>query len=180
VFREGKNFIDETANEYSEGRLVVAAFHSLTKRGRARWLVLCRPCNVTFVVEGSNLRRGTTTRCPVCSRARRLATLKEILKMQREVIDEIGNVYGRLTVISFEEVRNVGKCRYAFWLCQCSCGSPLKAISGAALRKGNTKSCGCLRQDRSAENILVNRENSPAVIKGRSAANKENQNGKAS
>jgi uncharacterized paraquat-inducible protein A len=77
VFREGRNFIDETGKEYSEGRLVVAGFHTLTKRGRARWLVLCRPCNVTFVVEGSNLRNGQTTRCPRCYRARKIEVCRE-------------------------------------------------------------------------------------------------------
>jgi hypothetical protein len=96
------------------------------------------------------------------------------------VKDERFKTYGRLYVIEFAELRSVGKHRKAFWICQCACGSPLKAVCGEALRSGNTVSCGCVSRIRAAENILVNRENSPAVIKGRSAANKENQNGKTS
>jgi hypothetical protein len=97
-----------------------------------------------------------------------------------QISDERGKTYGHLYIHDFAFLRQVGKHRKSFWWAQCSCGSPLKAICGEALRTGNTVSCGCVSRIRAAENILVNRENSPAVIKGRSAANKENQNGKAS
>lgn len=51
-----------------------------------------------------------------------------------------GNKYGKLTVISFVDVKN----KKAYWLCECDCGNIVE-ISGIALRNGNTKSCGCLK-----------------------------------
>ena len=58
-------------------------------------------------------------------------------------INEIGNVYGRLTVI---EEAGKNKENRTLWLCQCECGNK-KIIPGTNLRKGTTKSCGCLSKD---------------------------------
>ena len=55
--------------------------------------------------------------------------------------NEIGNVYGILTVLSREENDKNGKAR---WLCQCECGKQI-VVHGTALRCGNTTSCGCRR-----------------------------------
>jgi hypothetical protein len=51
-------------------------------------------------------------------------------------IDELGNRYGRLTVI-----KDLGS---GYWLCKCKCGGTTKT-RGYSLRKGGTRSCGCLR-----------------------------------
>ena len=58
------------------------------------------------------------------------------------VKDITGNVYGRLTVVSLEELRR-GK---AFWRCQCECGNT-SVVAGDKLRRGITKSCGCLQNE---------------------------------
>lgn len=58
--------------------------------------------------------------------------------MGSRVIDETGNVYGRLTVLHRSGSRN-GK---AELLCRCECGN-LHKVCGKELRIGNTKSCGC-------------------------------------
>lgn len=55
-----------------------------------------------------------------------------------KIIDETGNIYGKLTVLK----RNGSIRGQAAWLCQCSCGN-FTTVPGAALRNGNTKSCGC-------------------------------------
>ena len=66
--------------------------------------------------------------------------------MSRTIIDEKGNVYGDLDVISFEEVRKYGT-KGAYWLCKCKCGNK-KSISGVNLRNGSTKTCGeCSKQN---------------------------------
>ena len=57
--------------------------------------------------------------------------------------EEIGNSYGRLTVI---KRANNNKHRQAVWLCRCICGNELLVV-GSALRKGHTKSCGCLNDE---------------------------------
>ncbi len=46
-------------------------------------------------------------------------------------------------------VRYVGKDQWgmAFWECRCECGEVLPAVDGHSLRRGHTRSCGCLRAD---------------------------------
>lgn len=57
--------------------------------------------------------------------------------------NEVGNKYGRLTVI--ERVEN-NKFNFAQGLCVCECGKYTK-VPGNSLRSGNTKSCGCLNDE---------------------------------
>ena len=59
--------------------------------------------------------------------------------MPARIKDEIGNIYGRLLVLS----RAKNKGTNAVWLCKCDCGNLVK-IQGIHLRY-NTKSCGCLK-----------------------------------
>ncbi len=63
------------------------------------------------------------------------------------VKDETGNIHNKLTVLNFVELRSP---KGAFWLCQCECGN-LATVSGISLRKGNTKSCGCLYYSQNGE-----------------------------
>lgn len=56
-----------------------------------------------------------------------------------KTINEIGNIYGKLTVIERAENSKAGKAR---WLCKCECGKT-KIIVGSDLRNNKTKSCGC-------------------------------------
>jgi len=55
--------------------------------------------------------------------------------------NETGNRYGRLVVLYEASYRN--KRGEVQWVCMCDCGKE-KTISGASLRNGNTRSCGCL------------------------------------
>jgi hypothetical protein len=60
--------------------------------------------------------------------------------------DLAGIRFGRLTVTGRAGSINNG----AGWLCDCECGGQ-KVVSGGNLRSGNTRSCGCLRRETSAE-----------------------------
>lgn len=62
----------------------------------------------------------------------------------KPLIDMVGKHCGRLTVISRGEKR--GAYTGAFWNCKCDCGN-LTTVSGSDLRRGEIKSCGCLRID---------------------------------
>lgn len=63
-------------------------------------------------------------------------------------IDLSGKEFGRLTVVSISDSRDTsGK---PCWLCQCSCGET-RVVSGSCLRRGMTKSCGCLMIERTKE-----------------------------
>lgn len=65
--------------------------------------------------------------------------------------NETGHVYGRLRVIRRSTLKS--KPHYgALWLCYCDpalggCGTEV-VIRGDMLRKGITRSCGCLRSDK--------------------------------
>lgn len=56
--------------------------------------------------------------------------------------DLTGQTFGRLRVVSYAGGR------YYRWNCQCDCGNKV-AITGANLRGGVTKSCGCLHKEAS-------------------------------
>lgn len=65
-----------------------------------------------------------------------------VTRMSR-VIDLCGSRFGKLTVLFFSHIsENQG----AFWDCKCDCGN-IKSISGINLRKGKTKSCGCIQKE---------------------------------
>jgi len=62
--------------------------------------------------------------------------------MPRKAIDERFHKYGRLTVLNRAGTKD-GK---ALWFCRCECGN-FVIVSGGCLRKGNTRSCGCLQKE---------------------------------
>lgn len=61
--------------------------------------------------------------------------------------DLTGKRFGRLTVLQESAERKNNK---IMWLCQCKCGKQLLVRAGS-LVEGNTKSCGCLRNEKVAE-----------------------------
>lgn len=65
--------------------------------------------------------------------------------MAMKSIDEVGNVYGRLTVM--ERVENNTKRRGAIFRCECSCGNSEYLVFGGDLRKGRVNSCGCYKSE---------------------------------
>ena len=52
--------------------------------------------------------------------------------------------FGRLTAIEPTNIRSGG---HIVWKCQCECGN-IAFVDSNALKKGNTRSCGCLIQTR--------------------------------
>jgi hypothetical protein len=56
--------------------------------------------------------------------------------------DEIGNKYGRLTVVEWYPEPRPG----AYFKCLCDCGKEV-IVRGQNLRIGGTKSCGCYKSD---------------------------------
>ena len=59
----------------------------------------------------------------------------------------IGEKYGKLLIVKRAEDSNSGKRRYE---CLCDCGNT-KIVAYGNLRNGHTKSCGCLRIEKTAE-----------------------------
>ncbi len=60
---------------------------------------------------------------------------------------------GRLEVVEqAATVAGIG----TYWLCKCSCGK-LCEVLGISIRKGNTKSCGCIKKEMDAEKMRKTR-----------------------
>jgi hypothetical protein len=62
-------------------------------------------------------------------------------------IDLTGMRYGRLKVIKQQGSVN----RHAAWLCECECGNRVVKFA-RHLKRGSTKSCGCLKSEKSMLN----------------------------
>lgn len=65
-------------------------------------------------------------------------------------IDMTGKRYGMVTVIKRANTHH----RRAYWVALCDCGNTT-VISGTKLRRGHTKSCGCLRSVKAIERNTV-------------------------
>lgn len=64
-----------------------------------------------------------------------------------------GQRFGRLLVVAPAEPYISPKgAKYTRWLCQCDCGN-FKIVAIGHLTRGTTKSCGCLRHEKSSENV---------------------------
>lgn len=78
-----------------------------------------------------------------------------MIPLPKNVVDETGHVYGRLTVLEYagregesDVSRNGIQIRGApaLWLCRCECDREV-TVRGAKLRSGRVVSCGCFRSD---------------------------------
>ena len=62
------------------------------------------------------------------------------------MIDLTYHNFGRLTVIGRDYSYPSGSGKSIYWKCICECGKEI-SVNGRSLRKGDTKSCGCLRSE---------------------------------
>lgn len=69
-------------------------------------------------------------------------------------IDLTGQRFGRLVVL---EEYSTKKCGVS-WICRCDCGKITEPILSCNLRNGYTKSCGCLRNERTKNNACKHRK----------------------
>lgn len=130
-------FIDLTGQRF--GKLVAIKRAGTTSSGSVLWLCQC-DCGNTKKVSSSNLRTGHTKSCGCLS------------KENKKYEDLTGQIFERLTVVEIDKDKN--KTGRTYWLCKCSCGnSNLVSVSVNNLKSGNTKSCGCLKKERSIENL---------------------------
>lgn len=104
------------------------------------WLCKCDCGNSDLIsINQMNLLSGKSASCG-CMFGKRRYNL-------------VGNTYGRLTVIKLDKKRTTKNKTY--WLCECNCGNEhLISIESDSLKRGDTKSCGCLWKE------LISGENS--------------------
>lgn len=116
--------------------LVIEKTNKRTKRGTIIWKCECDCGNVVYVGT-STLRTGHTKSCG-CTRKEKFKEYSEKLKGNL-----VGQKFGKLTVIKNIESNMRGQ---SMWLCRCDCGQKIE-VEGHSLRKGNTKSCGCISKE---------------------------------
>ena len=117
------------------GKLLVLERDKERKGGAAYWICKC-DCGNVKSIRGTNLRalKQPTRSCGKCMTRPNSVDL----------LSEIGNQYGRLTVMERDLSKTIGHHSSAYWLCKCECGN-LVSVAGSQLRSGKTKSCGCLK-----------------------------------
>jgi hypothetical protein len=76
--------------------------------------------------------------------------------MGAKLRDITGFKYNMLTVVKILPSRMYGTTKKRMWLCQCDCGNEIE-INTSALLRNNTKSCGCLKSQKSIENSIKSR-----------------------
>lgn len=97
------------------------------------WECLC-DCGKTSYVTTQNLTSGCSKSCGCLNNDRVRSTM----------VDLSGKKFGKLTAIRPTDLRINGR---VIWECKCDCGNTAFVI-GANLKRGSTKSCGCLRKER--------------------------------
>ena len=102
------------------------------------WRCQC-DCGALTVVLASSLRYGLTRSCGCLRRER--------ARRPGYVEDLQGHRFGRLLVLGPATKRDC-------WRCLCACGVT-NQVAGHALRRGGTKSCGCLRREASRDRASV-------------------------
>jgi len=108
------------------GQLTVLSFAGVDQKlKRSMWLCQCE-CGKKATVMSIHLSIGSTKSCGC---------------LRYNMYDKTGQVFGKLTVLSFA---GVGDRKKSMWLCQCECGNKATVMS-THLSRGSTKSCGCLR-----------------------------------
>lgn len=134
-----KNAINEIGQAYGSLEVLSA---SRDKNGKLAWLCQCK-CGNQKIVRGSDLRSGKITTCGIKG-------CPEKSKRSAMFLNEIGNHYGRLTVLSkAAHTTSEGK---IIWICECSCPQhTIVEVVASDLRSGKTQSCGCLQKEKSSE-----------------------------
>lgn len=126
--------INEEGKVY--GRLIVKRYSGRKFIGglyRSMWLCDCSCGIINFPVIGNDLRSGKVRSCGCFQRG----------PTSRNTKQEIGNVYGKLTVIKYAGLKNN---RIAMWECLCECGNKIITTSHSLRSGRKRRSCGCHRR----------------------------------
>lgn len=109
-----------------------------SRKDRAYWICKCS-CGKTLSVSGTKLRQGQKS----CG----CANSRQIQPQQK---------FGRLTAIEATTMRS--KSGNIIWKCECDCGN-VAYVRKDMLLNNKTKSCGCLKEETSLQNLSKYIEN---------------------
>lgn len=140
--------IDLTGQKFNRLTVIERDTEKKDKSRQAWWKCKC-DCGNEISVRGQSLRNGNTQSCGCygfekrCEGIRKsekvLEHCKEMSKLQKK--DMLNFRSGKLLVI---EATNLSKNGSAIWKCKCDCGN-ICYVTQDCLRKGDTKSCGCIK-----------------------------------
>ena len=155
-------FKNETGNIYQSFKVLhLSSEIYQTKGSNKYWDCLCLNCNSEQRIRGDKLRTSNNLRCFSCNPVKFPSYQKSSLIQGKDIpmynfIDEIGNIYGELTVIKRDINYNYKSAR---WICQCSCGNTVSRL-GSELRRKANHSCGCIsllsKGEQRIKEILIN------------------------
>ncbi len=126
--RKVRNIVGERFN-----RLTVLERAGNNKSGKVCFRCRC-DCGCEIIVTGNHLLSGNTKSC---------GCLKHE-PTNRAPME--GKTFGRLTALSYDHTEG----KSAFYRCRCECGREI-IVRGLSLRRGDTRSCGCLRREVTAQ-----------------------------
>jgi len=98
-------------------------------KGNVAWECVCE-CGNTIIATTRQLKTGERDNCGC------------VKKIRGKRTDITGKKFGMLTAIRATDEKN--KNGSYLWECRCDCGKIVK-VSAPMLKKGNNKSCGCLK-----------------------------------
>ena len=111
----------------------------ISEQGDKPGTVLCQcSCGIIKSIYKGHLNRGNSTFCG--------NTVKHQIVTGEDLTRKI---FGKLTVLQRDWDNNDNGPR---WICQCECGNQ-KSILGNHLKRGNIRSCGCIKYSIGEENI---------------------------
>ncbi|MEE0989629.1 MAG: hypothetical protein U0L02_09745 [Kandleria vitulina] len=123
------------------GKLTVLGLDDDKSKKSINWICRC-DCGTIKSYRTHHLLRDNVISCGCESRR---------MSSERNFIDITGDRFGRLMAVKIDhrELDSCGNSDY-FWECRCDCGNTI-VVQGSVLRRGDTKSCGCLQSEESAK-----------------------------
>lgn len=140
-------YIDESGKRYGRLSVIEYAGVSNTPAGGATFRCVC-DCGNETIVKGADLRGKRVVSCGCLQRENAYSHLKSAGMAHRA--NEIGSVYGKLTVLNLSHVNTSGN---AYWDCVCECGNH-RTVCGTCLRDGTITACEfCSAKSRGEQRI---------------------------
>ena len=122
------------------GKLTVLGIDKEKYRQGIFWLCKC-DCGNIVSINHYNLKVGSNISCG-CESKR--------LSSERAFKDITNKRFGRLTALKVDHTEKDHYGTTYYWLCKCDCGNTI-VVQSSVLRRGDTKSCGCLQKEASAD-----------------------------
>ena len=139
-----------------------------------RWRCVC-DCGNETIVRTQGLKSGSAKSCG-CLRKENMENARKHSK--NDLFDLTGQTFGRLTVLDrADDYVSPSGNKLVQWHCKCNCGKDT-VVAGNLLKRGKTRSCGCLKAEVNANRSLtdlsgnrISKENTRTHNKGETKTN---------